>query len=284
MLITHESAVPREGVEKMYGFFPFTYLLLGAVALAAALFPLYVLSAEWRTIQWYGWGLIALFLTPALLLWLFVARLSWHGFFSCFRGTNWVAKLTAEGLWLKFRSHLNWNAPGREHEPTVVFIPYSAIRQAHLVREHSYIRVRNTRRLRRLAYVELLLDQGMDTSPLRRAVIEEIAWKPDKKRGVGKFEEAPVYVHAPDRLRVTHRPGLLEALGQKTSLGELEFVEYHSEGPRDRAATEACALDMALRGDKPGAYSLAQFDLGLPYREASALVDQLLLQEARARR
>jgi len=281
--ITRESSVLPETVEKTCGHFPFAYAPLGLMALAAATFPVYALIAKAQSILWWGWVLIAVFLGPALLLWLYVARLSWHGVLSGFRRTNWVAKFAADGVWLKFRSHLNWNAPEREHEPTVVFVPYALILQARLVREHVFIRVRNTRRVRRLAYLELQLDKTADTTPLHRAVLAEIAWKPEK-RGLGKFDEVPLYVAAPGVLRVTRVPGLLAAMAQKTPLGEKAFFEYNSEGPRERTSTQTCVLDMLLRGDKMGAYALAQFDLGVTYAEAKDMVDALLVSEIKTAR
>src|SRR6185503_4693825 len=50
-----------------------------------------------------------------------------------FRPTNWLVRATDDGLYIKFRSYLNYRFP--TDQLTVVFIPYHAIKSARVVRE-----------------------------------------------------------------------------------------------------------------------------------------------------
>src|SRR5262249_20988645 len=43
-----------------------------------------------------------------------------------FRATNWLVRLNGQGVWIKFRSYLNYKLP--DTDPTIVFIGYSEIR------------------------------------------------------------------------------------------------------------------------------------------------------------
>jgi hypothetical protein len=54
------------------------------------------------------------------------------------RPSNWLARVRNDGLFIQFRSYLNYHLPA--DALTVFFIPYQEIRSARLVRERTKIR------------------------------------------------------------------------------------------------------------------------------------------------
>ncbi len=52
-----------------------------------------------------------------------------------FRSSNWLLRMTDHGLFVKFRSYLNHHFSAQDL--TVVFLPYSEIRSARMVKERQ---------------------------------------------------------------------------------------------------------------------------------------------------
>jgi hypothetical protein len=58
-----------------------------------------------------------------------------------FHPSNWLLRLGVDGLFIHFRSYLNEHLSAED--PTVVFLPYSDVRSARMVRERTKIRDTN---------------------------------------------------------------------------------------------------------------------------------------------
>jgi hypothetical protein len=125
-----------------------------------------------------------------------------------FQPTNWLVRATTDGLFVQFRSYLNYRFPSGD--TTVVWIPYGAIRSAHAVRERRPVPdvERSTRGadysiVRRRTTVRLELNG--DIAPLTRAIEDEIG------RAVGGGNIGGVtktrYRHVPVRMP---SPGILQ--------------------------------------------------------------------------
>ncbi len=101
---------------------------LGIVCIAAAL-----VLVEWegRTRSAYY---IAYYVSGVLLLSVFLMR---RFLLARLRPSNWLARIRNDGLFIQFRSYLNYHLPA--DDLTVVFIPYQEIRSARLVRERTKI-------------------------------------------------------------------------------------------------------------------------------------------------
>src|SRR5262245_35981575 len=77
---------------------------------------------------------IAYYITGLIL----VALLIFHNLVTArFRPTNWLVRVTDDGLFIKFRSYLNYRFSDQDH--TIVFVPYSEISSAKLVKERQAI-------------------------------------------------------------------------------------------------------------------------------------------------
>ena len=99
----------------------------GAIMLAAAALALIAfgrLNNTW--IPYYIAGVII------------VTLLIFHNLVTArFRPTHWLVRMTDDGLFIKFRSYLNYRFS--DQDPTVVFIPYSELSSAKLVKERQAI-------------------------------------------------------------------------------------------------------------------------------------------------
>lgn len=157
---------------------------------------------------------LAYYLAGALLLGLLVLR---RLVLARFRPSNWLVRMTGEGLFIQFRSYLNHRLGANDQ--TVVFIPYREIRSARKVREHLEVPYRDldqplserTSEVRRtLVEFELTGDCG----PLADALSKEHARRP--ARGA-LYKHYPVRLTVPPVLQVEWRvvPGVddfLEAM------------------------------------------------------------------------
>jgi hypothetical protein len=156
-----------------------------------------------------------------------VALLMRRFVFARFRPTNWLVRATRDGLFIQFRSYLNYHLPS--HDRSVAFVPYGEIRSARLVRESSTVRSPSgsrATRTRRLAELEL----ASDTAPLAKALSDEMARPaPIESTWYGKastlYRDYPVQMVSPTALQVnwTVAPGVsrfLELMRDHTAVAE----------------------------------------------------------------
>jgi hypothetical protein len=111
-----------------------------------------------------------------------------------FRPSNWLVKLNDDGVFLQFRSYLNYRLPAED--PTVVFIPHQDTRSARLVRERSKTRDMEgatSERTRRLVEFEL----GVDPAPLAAALAAERARPAPLETSWYGLKTATLYQHYP---------------------------------------------------------------------------------------
>lgn len=140
---------------------------------------------------WHQRSGLAYYLAGVLLLGLVLM----HKFILArFRPSNWLVRMSDEGLFVQFRSYLNYHFP--EEDLTVVFIPYHEIRSVQLMRERRDIPYRDPDRplvertsvqRRRLVEFELV----GDSAPLAQALADEPAKRPPN---------ATLYRHYPVRM------------------------------------------------------------------------------------
>jgi hypothetical protein len=121
-----------------------------------------------------------------------------------FRASNWLVRQDSSGLYVRFRSYLNYALA--DVDETVLFIGYQEIRSARLVIEHTKFddaqghRATNTTR-----FVEL--DVTADVTPLAKALsVERARPAPSEKHWYGTsrtlYNHYPVQVERPSFVRV----------------------------------------------------------------------------------
>lgn len=122
-----------------------------------------------------------------------------------FLDSNWLARADENGIYLKFRSYLNYHFPADDQ--TVVFIPYREIRTAHRTRErrqNGFVGD-NRRSVQTVSLVEMELN--CDVASLRAAVSEENSRPaPTEKTWYGstsrRANHCPLVVDGHGKLRI----------------------------------------------------------------------------------
>ena len=113
-----------------------------------------------------------------------------------FRPSNWLVRMNDDGLFVQFRSYLNYHLPAEDL--TVVFIPNREIRSARLVRERVTVpdeQHSSSERCQRLIELEL----GADPAELAKALAEECARRASAEpRWYGST--STLYQHYPVRM------------------------------------------------------------------------------------
>jgi len=149
-----------------------------------------------------------------------------------FHPSNWLARTTQTGLYVQYRSYLNYQLPASD--PSVVFISYGEIASARLVHERvetpDAMR-QNTTQTQHLRYIELELTG--DTTALASALdSEQSEQAPMEKHRYGSsatlYRDYPVTMAAPPFLRirwngVPRAKKLLEALRPYTVIADPSF-------------------------------------------------------------
>ncbi len=251
----------------------FAFLALAAVAIGLIIFG----RTNHAWIAYY----VAAVLAVLLLIFqkLLLAR---------FRPTNWLVRMTDDGLFIKFRSYLNDHFP--DQDPTVVFIPYSEIRAAKLVQQHRELpdRDRNRRSstlsLRRI--VELELDAQTRQLAVVLAAEAKLAFgrlNHSASRISTRYQHLPVQLGSADLLRiewgvVPSAEKLMEFLTRHTLVqpSVTSSVNFMDLDGLSRKEQETQLLELAQSGDMIGAVTLARRLYGYDLTKAKEFVESLL--------
>lgn len=246
--------------------FPFVALgASGGLLLRAA-------SAHWNA----GYYLTAVLLLFVLLLKRFVT--------ARFRPSNWLVRMNDTGLFIQFRSYLNYHLPAEDL--TVVFLSYIEIRSARLVRERARVsdsRGRTATQIRH--YIELELSGDMQ--PLAKALQAELAEKaPSEKRWYGSsstlYEDHPVRMSSPPFLQlrwqvVPRAQKFLDVLRPYTTIADPvstseDFVHLQA---LSREEQEKRLRELKERGESIAAIYMARKIYGCGLEQARSIVENL---------
>jgi len=203
----------------------------GTVYAHARIFPLLiwliVLAGAIRVIadDWPHFHAFKLFAIVALLFLFLFKRF----IIAPFQSSNWLVCATDDGMYVQFRSYLNYRWPVQH--ATVAFIPFGDIRSARLVRERlSVPRIdgRNGTTTEFHHYVELELNS--DIASLSEALEAERNYSPPDSATI--YRDYPVTLKVPPFLRIEWkvRPGAKTFLKRLPSRIEIhEPVKFHED-------------------------------------------------------
>jgi hypothetical protein len=204
-----------------------------------------------------------------------------------FRSSNWLVRANDQGIFIQFRSYLNYHFP--PEDMTVVFLSYGEIRSARMIRERveTLDPQGHGTTTQYLRYVELEI--GGDVAPLAKALNAEITEKaPMEKRWYGRssteYQDHPVRMPRTPFLQLRWQvvPGakkFLEALRQYTTIADpvsltQDFVNLQNLGPEEQLRR---LRELNERGEKIAAIYLARKLYGCGLAEAKDMVEQLSL-------
>src|SRR5690348_1275106 len=197
MHLLRASEIDFTSMAAVFRYSRFRAALTGLVVLAIGTLCLLVGRR-----QFVGWERYVICYIGAMpLLALFFLR----GYVTArFRDSNWLAQTNPTGVFLKFRSYLNYAMP--DSDETVVFIPYEEIRSAGLLTERvATTDPRGGRTTLTNRYVEF--DVAGDVSELANAISAERARPaPAEKHWYGTsstlYNDFPVRVVSPSFVQV----------------------------------------------------------------------------------
>ena len=251
-----------------------------------ALIPVFVVVglAAWLTFHAFTVGRKPGYYIAAAILLLFNLL---RGYITArFRPSNWLVRANDQGMFIQFRSYLNYHLPA--DDLTVVFISYQEIRSARLVREKVTVPdpENNATTTQYLRYVELEL--AGDLAPLASALeAEDVEKAPTVKRWYGKsstiYQDYPVRMTSAPFLRIRWDvfPGakkFLQALHPYTTITDPVSLKQdftRLEG-LSREEQERRLREMVLRGQSIAATNTAQKLYGCSLGEAKTIVDGLV--------
>jgi hypothetical protein len=201
-------------------------------------------------------------------------------FLARLRPSSWLAQTAADGVYFQFRSYLNYHLPA--DDLTVVFIPYSDIRSAHLVRERAMIPDEDgyTVRYRRMVELEL----AGDSTPLSKALAAE-AMKPAPREKTWYGTTSTLYHHYPVQIAcapflqvewavVPAAASFLEILRPHTTIAAPVVVseDLAQFGNLSREEQERRLRELERRGRTIAAVYMARRLFGYDLNQAQAYV------------
>ena len=224
--------------------------------------------------RWLGYCIAAMALLVLVLSRRFIT--------ARFRPSNWLLRMNGQGVFIQFRSYLNYHVPA--DDLTVVFLPYPELRSARLVRERASVQDSGGRTTKQtFLYVELEL--AGETGALAKALAAESAERaPNEKRWYGTsstlYRDYPADMTVPPFLRlrwqaVPRAERFLEALRGRTTIAEPVLISQdfaHVQG-LSREEQQKRLRELAHRGKIIEAIYTARRLYGCGLEEARSIVE-----------
>lgn len=201
-----------------------------------------------------------------------------------FRASNWLVRMNDVGIFVQFRSYLNYHLPAED--VTVVFIPFGEIRSARRIRERAQIADAEGRTSTQiLRYVELELAGNLDA--LAAALNSESGERaPSEKRWYGSsstlYQDHPARLESPPFLRLRWQvvPGpqkFLDALRPYTTIADPVSIaeDYSHLQGLSREEQQKRLRELDQRGETIAAIYMARKLYGCGLGEAHQMVESL---------
>jgi ribosomal protein L7/L12 len=209
-----------------------------------------------------------------------------------FRPSNWLVRMSDNGLFIKFRSYLNCHFPADDY--TVAYLSYGDILSARRLDEVQQVADRGedghpSRIRRKLRWLELEL--GADTRQLAIALANEMNTVLAKTR-IGTEKPSTRYHHFPVQLASAKKlrlewavtpklPVVLERLARHTLVRaeESNLKDFSNLESLSRSEQESRLLAQAESGDKIGAIATARQLYGYDLAQAKKFVEGLAAKQ-----
>lgn len=204
-----------------------------------------------------------------------------------FRTSNWLLRMTDHGLFVKFRSYLNHHFDAQDF--VVLFLPFSEMRSARLVKERQEIPDRNQRSAmttatRRTLELELA-GNSAEFAVALAAERERVFGKSPRtsQRISTRYQHFPVRLVSPALLRIEWGvvPGMqtiLDALTRHTLVQAAGATSknYANHDQLSKEEQETRLLELAESGDMIAAITMARHLYSYDLTEAKQFVEGLM--------
>ena len=281
--LTWEADVPEVGEARTFRHSRVRASLAAAAIVAGSAALLAVGRMRHAPLAYYV-AAVALLLLAALRD-LVLARL---------RPTNWLVRVADDGLYVKFRSYLNYQMSAQDW--TVLFVPFRTIRSARILRETQEVpnvgeRSGTTRRRRVLVDIDLREDAPEIADAL---ATERGREGPRVRRWYGtsssRWRHYPVRMPSPRRLEIEwggvapSAASLLSVLAAHGADVEVRDVttDYSRLAALTPAQQEGKLRELAEQGEVIEAAQIARRLYGYDYGRAKRYVEALAVGKVRA--
>jgi hypothetical protein len=282
MQLMHLADVPLDPRDRVFYYSRFR-AIAGAMSFCAIAIGLLVLG--WVKNAWLAYYVAAVI---AICLLIFQRLVT-----ARFLSSNWLMRMTDHGLFVKFRSYLNHHFSNQD--PTVLFLPYSEVRSARLVKERRELPdlddgsgLTNTIKTRRLIELEL----AGDSTELSEALADErkrVFNKPIRGGAKMRYHHLPVRLASATLLTiewsvVPRVEKFLDALTRHTLVQSVhksskDFVDLQSLSPADQ---ESRLRELAEAGDMIEAVAIARQLYSYDLTTAKAFVESLIERQRKS--
>jgi hypothetical protein len=282
MQLMHLADVPLDPCDRVFYYSRFR-AIAGAMSFCAIAIGLLVLG--WVKNAWLAYYVAAVI---AICLLIFQRLVT-----ARFLSSNWLMRMTDHGLFVKFRSYLNHHFSNQD--PTVLFLPYSEVRSARLVKERRELPdlddgsgLTNTIKTRRLIELEL----AGDSTELSEALADErkrVFNKPIRGSAKMRYHHLPVRLASATLLTiewsvVPRVEKFLDALTRHTLVQSVhksskDFVDLQSLSPADQ---ESRLRELAEAGDMIEAVAIARQLYSYDLTTAKAFLESLIEKQRKS--
>jgi hypothetical protein len=276
MQLLRLADVPTNPRDRVY-YYSRLRAVMGATILAAVAIGAFVFA--WVNGAWPAYYVAAV-MAFCLLLYqrLILGR---------FHPSNWLMRATDDGLFVKFRSYLNYHFDPQDF--IVLYLPYSELRSVRMVKERQEIPDRNrqsaaTTTTRKILELELA-GKSTEFAVALAAERERVFGKMPRtnRRMSTRYQHFPVRLVSPTLLRiewavVPRIQTLLDALTRHTLVrdaGESAKIIANLE-QLSRSEQETRLLELAESGDMIGAIAMARRLYSCDLTEAKQFVEGLM--------
>jgi hypothetical protein len=200
------------------------------------------------------------------------------------RPTAWLAMLTADGVYLKYRSYMNAHFPPEDRQ--IVFVPFAAIADARVHRRKWTVPTSRGRTMtQRATFVELRLKDPAETERLAGELAAERSNKGPRRKtwygsaAPGRWGHDPLQVND-GHIAVTwgahpDAQQFLTALADRVALSDPARTDYHWR-EHSSPETEAKAIrTLGRMGETFKVIDLLRRKLGLSLADAKARSEEI---------
>lgn len=272
--LVHHADISEREVVRRFGYRPWGAGVMLLLVLGGPVGAFFAFGgATVGLLPWWGWLVASPMVLIALLIWGVVIVAAYRALSACFRSTNWVMKVAHTGVYLQYRSYLNYHFA--DEGPTVVFVGFDEIASARKTIHHTRgVDSEGDERITGKKWLEMRLGD-VDTEDLRAAAASEAA----PRKGVGgrsRFHHVPVWVSGSGVVRVEWRGrGMLRSFPGSVSIGPVERTGVGYEGDGGESRLEEQIIELMEQGRRMGAVKLIRRRYAMNLTQATRFADEL---------
>lgn len=269
MKLVYPHDVPRLGVVRTFRHSRLAPLLTFAFVAGGTAWWAITMTFSDRA-EWIHWLPTLLGLVMCFVILIYLRK--------SLKATNWLLRITEDGVYIKFRSYLNDRLP--ETGPTILHVPYAEIERIQPGLRTVTLPDRDGRVMTsQLRFMDIALGHEA-TAELANALKTERSLPPIRN-GAPKHHDYPLRVTAPNRLRLEWkvRPALRTAIETLQRFAPVDHDPIRARldwNKMDDQAKADMIVELAELGERMRARHLAQEFYNLEKDDAKIYINEIV--------